>query len=245
MDHDVYDMASPCADCEAWDIIQAFAPSDMTLPNAKECLKQHLGDRYNDKDWQPALDAVMNAEGDTSRAQEAIHHLASKSQLPRLVIKLPQRLEPIAQIINVEQELMDSVKELVKRKRIIGCPPTIEELVNPIEEQEVGDSPYRFEGGDAKIVAEVRHEMAVAQGEIIELDESDSEDEDDIDDTLSQQDIIKLCEKLETACFRYGGKNFSLELPHQLRKYRAKLLHEDLRSSTQTSLTNYFTPKCP
>jgi hypothetical protein len=73
LDRKIYDTESPRADYGAWDIIRAFA-----------------GDRYNIQDWQPALDAVMNAEGDTSRAQEAVHHLASKSQLPRLVIKLPQ-----------------------------------------------------------------------------------------------------------------------------------------------------------
>jgi hypothetical protein len=59
-------------------------------------------------------------------------------------------------------------------KRIIGLSPTLEDLVDPIEEREVGDSPYTFEGGDAEIVAEVLHEMAVAQGEVIELDDSDN-----------------------------------------------------------------------
>ena len=141
---------------------------------------------------------------------------------------------------------MSSVEELVKCKKIIGCPPTIEDLVNPIEECKVGDSPYRFEGGDAKIMAKVWYEMAVARGEVIELDDLDSEDEgDDIDAHPSRQEVIKLCEELEKACFRYGGEDFSLELPHQLHKYRAQLLCEDLHSSTQTTLTDYFTPKCP
>jgi len=45
---------------------------------------------------------------------------------------------------------MDSIEELVKCKRITGPPPTLEDLVNPMKEQEVGDSPYRFEGGDAQ-----------------------------------------------------------------------------------------------
>ena len=64
-------------------------------------------------------------------------------------------------------------------------PPTLKDLVNPIEEHEVGDSPYRFEGGDAEIVAEVQHEMAVAQGEIIELDDKDDDEDDDDSDFLS------------------------------------------------------------
>ena len=36
--------------------------------------------------------------------------------------------------------------------------------VDLVEEREIGDSPYRFEGGDAEIVAVVQHEMAVARG---------------------------------------------------------------------------------
>ena len=90
LDSDIYDTTSPCTDCEAWDIIRTFATSEMTLPNAEEGLKTYLGDRYNERDWQPALDAVMNAEGDIACTQEAIHHLASESQLPWLTIKISQ-----------------------------------------------------------------------------------------------------------------------------------------------------------
>ena len=89
LDRKIYDTASPRADSGAWDIIRAFATSEMTLPEAEERLKKHLGERYNTRDWHPALDAVMDAEDNTSHTQEAIHRLASKSQLPQLVIKLP------------------------------------------------------------------------------------------------------------------------------------------------------------
>ena len=85
---------------------------------------------------------------------------------------------PPPQLVDAEKGLMDSIEELVKRKQIIGPPPTLEDLVNPIEEQEVGNSPYRFEGGDAEIIAEVRNEMAVARGKVIEVD-LDSENEGD------------------------------------------------------------------
>ena len=40
---------------------------------------------------------------------------------------------------------------------------------------------YRFEGGDAKIVAEVQHEMAVARGDVIELEDSEDDAEDDVE----------------------------------------------------------------
>jgi hypothetical protein len=217
----------------------------MTLPEAKECLKKQLGNQYIVCDWKSALDAVMNAEGDILQAQEALHKLASECQLPCLTIKLPRKSPPesaaIPQIIEAEQELMESVKELVKRRRIIGSPPTLEDLVDPVEEREIGDSPYRFEGGDAEIVAVVQHEMAVARGDVIELEDSEDDAEDDVEDVPTRGEVIKLCEVLEKACLSYGDADFSLELPHQLRKYRAKLQRDALLDSTQTSLDSYFT----
>ena len=134
---------------------------------------------------------------------------------------------------------MESVKELVKRRRIIGSPPTLEDLVNPVEECEIGDSLYRFEGGDAEIVAVVQHEMAVARGDVIELEDSEDDSEDD-EDVPTRGEVVKLCEVLEKACLSYGDADFSLELPHQLHKYRAKLQQDALLDSTQTSLDSYF-----
>jgi hypothetical protein len=82
-------MASPRSDCGAWDILQAFAASDMTLPEVEEKVKKkHLGDQYHGCDWQPALNAVMKAEGDVLQVQEAIQQLSLTSQLPCLTIKL-------------------------------------------------------------------------------------------------------------------------------------------------------------
>jgi hypothetical protein len=126
-------------------------------------------------------------------------------------------------------------------KQIIGPPPILDDLVDPIEECEVGDSPYRFEGGDAKIVAVVLHEMAAARGEIIELDDEDDEEDDKDKDSLARHKVINLCTLLEKACIRYGDLDSSLELPHHLCRYRAQLQHEHLLNCTQSSLDSYFT----
>jgi hypothetical protein len=178
----------------------------MTLPAAEKQLKNHLGNRYNTQDWQRALNAVMNAEGNIVKAQEALAWLSSTTQLPQLTIRLPllQSQSDLAapvpsQIIEAEKDLMDSIDDLVKRKWIIGPPPTLDNLVDPIEECEVGDSPYRFEGGDGEIVAEVLHEMAVAWGEIIELDDEDDEGDDEDKDFLARHEVINLCTLLKKA----------------------------------------------
>jgi hypothetical protein len=223
----------------------------MTLPAAEEQLKTHLGNQYNAQDWQPTLDAVMSAEGNVIQAQEALAQLSSITQLPRLMIRLPPLAQvqshptsiSDSQIIEAEKDLMNTVEELVKRKQIIGPPPTLEDLVDPIEERETGDSPYRFEGGDAEIVAEVQREMAIARGEIIELNDSDNDSDEDNDDKyhLPCREVINLCALLEKVCINYGDLDSSLELPRHLRSYRAQLQRDDLLNCTQSSLDSYFT----
>ena len=49
---------------------------------------------------------------------------------------------------------MHAVNSLQQRKHICGTAPTLEDLLNPIEETEIGHSDYRFLGGDNEIVAE-------------------------------------------------------------------------------------------
>lgn len=84
--------------------------------------------------------------------------------------------------------------------------------------------PYKFEGGDMEIVAEVRHEMAVARDEIIELDDSDDDSDNDSDDKyLPRREVINLCSLLGKACINYGDLDSSLELPHHLRSYSAMI----------------------
>ncbi|KAF8237195.1 hypothetical protein L208DRAFT_1248831, partial [Tricholoma matsutake] len=78
-DLETSDGSSLRADCGTWDILWTFAASDMALPVAEETLKKHLGNQYNESDWQPALNAVMNAEGDVLKAQEALTTLAFES----------------------------------------------------------------------------------------------------------------------------------------------------------------------
>ena len=83
-------------------------------------------------------------------------------------------------------------------------------------------------------MAVVQHEMAVARKDVIEL-------EDDVENVPTQGEVIKLCEVLEKVCLSYGDVDLSLELPHQLCKYRAKLQQDALLDFTQTSLDSYFT----
>ncbi|KAF9232698.1 hypothetical protein BU15DRAFT_10943, partial [Melanogaster broomeanus] len=47
----------------------------MRLPEAEKRVKDALGTRYNEADWQPAFKAVMDAENNTDAATAAIEKL--------------------------------------------------------------------------------------------------------------------------------------------------------------------------
>ena len=49
-------------------------------------------------------------------------------------------------------------------------------MLNSAEEQEIGDSPYQFEGGDDEIVAAIQKEFEVKAGNVMEVDESDDKE---------------------------------------------------------------------
>ena len=236
--------SSVCSNPAVWNIIREFATTEMTIPQVEKQLTDLLGNQYNDKDWRPAIDAVNNAEGDVTATLEAVKELASTSHLPRLTIRIPARPNqvPTPQLQSVEADLMNAVQELKKRNRIYGEPLTLEELVNPIEETQDGDSPKEFDG-DAEIVAEVKHQMAVERGEIIDVaddDDEDDEEDDDKDLPVSTAEILQLCKQVERLCFKHGAGESSSELPKHLRRFRAHLLHAELKNAKQTTLDRFF-----
>src|SRR3984957_7742218 len=187
------------SDGKAWAIIRAFATEDnITLPEAESHLQNHLGDRYVDEDWRPALKAVMDAEGDVNAALSKINELQGPTSFPRLTIRIPARQKPIAppQLQALECELMKAVSDLGDRRRIIGTLPTLDDLLNPPEENEHEYVPEVE--GDHEIVKDILHQMAVAHGEVIEV-ESEPEDggEEEAEPKMSTAELAKLCRQLE------------------------------------------------
>ncbi|KAJ6459105.1 hypothetical protein C8R45DRAFT_1109805 [Mycena sanguinolenta] len=73
---------------------------------------------------------------------------------------------------------------------------TAKELLNPVEEREIGENQFQFEGGEDEIIAAVQKELAIERGEVMEVDDSDSEDEDV--PNVPNSELMALCEKLES-----------------------------------------------
>ena len=91
--------------------------------------------------------------------------------------------------------------------------------MNPVEEREVSDSPYRFEGGDAAIIAQVQKEPERERGEIIEVDSSESEEDKLEEKGVTISKVMKMCEDLECLSLCYGSADTSLTLTRELHQF--------------------------
>ncbi|OJA17815.1 hypothetical protein AZE42_08390 [Rhizopogon vesiculosus] len=103
-------------------------------------------------------------------------------------------------LTTVENEVATSLQDLKNRNRIFGEPPSLDEFLEPAEEQGVGDS-LEFEGGDKAIVAAVKQELAERAGEVIEIE---SDEEEDPEPEVSRVETLALCRRLEGACLQFG-----------------------------------------
>src|ERR1700679_1400446 len=113
-----------------------------------------------------------------------------------------------AQLSAAEQKLMRSVNDLKKRKHIFGTLLTIDEILDPVEEKDNGDLP-NFEGGDQAIADEVRCKIAVANGEVVEIDSDDESEEDG--PSFTQTELLNLCQQLETGCMQHGERSYLMQ----------------------------------
>jgi hypothetical protein len=183
------------ADPGAWAIMHEFVTSETPLLLVEMMLQQHLSSCYVASDWQSALKAVMDAEGDTAQAAEAVKKLASAvCKRSGLVLKFSHPKPP--QLEAVKRDLNNSIMILKENNHIFGTPPSIDELLNPLEERESLDIMAEMFEDDAAIIAEVRRREEIQNGEVIEVDSYDKGDH-DVKEVMASSELIAMAEKLE------------------------------------------------
>ncbi|PBK67954.1 hypothetical protein ARMSODRAFT_1019998 [Armillaria solidipes] len=190
------------------------APNRYMLPSIEKALEELLGDGYIDGDWRPVLSAIMAAENDVNVALRVIEALTPKA-IP--TASSTQSTMP-KELANAEKTLENRIIELKERNHIHGAVPTLEDLLNPAEEEEIGEPEYQF-GSDEEIIEVARYQLAVERGEIQEIEE-DEEDEDEGDEgepLITSEQGIELCCKLEILCNMHGDVDISSELQTHLR----------------------------
>jgi len=75
-----------------------------------------------------------------------------------------------------EEELLDLVAQLKARRHITGKPFTLNEMLDPKEEQEIGECLNVVDGGDLEIIAMVQSKVGLARGDIKEIDSNSDDD---------------------------------------------------------------------
>jgi len=152
-----------------------------------------------------------------------------------LVIKIPARTKA-PQLEAIEHELMKTVEQLQDRRRIIGAPLTIDEMLDPSVENINEGTVYN---DDDAIVAEIKHRQAIRSGEIVEV-ESDDEDTGDDKLKLSTMELIGLFEQLEAACIARVNADSSFDIIHKLRRFRGVLRREEVQNAKQATLDTFW-----
>jgi hypothetical protein len=137
----------------------------------------------------------------------------------------------------VETELLDNIFTLKAQNCIFGPVPSIEEILDPIEERQQEETRT---DGSVKAIAEIVKKEAIEADRAVEK-VNDSDDDDDKGPPVPPcAKLVTLCQQLELGCMHYGDPQFSLELSHQLFKFRGILWREELKYATQTTLDNFF-----
>jgi len=155
-----------------------------------------------------------------------------------LKIRIQRPTQVIApQITAIEKDLLAAVEELHKIKGVGENVPSVDELV---ELKDAQMEPDKFPGGDAEIVAHVKHLIVVKKGEIIKVDDSEDEDgENDLSAGLTLSDVAQMCEKLEATCWRFGYSD-NLSLPHELCRFHGHLRQMEMKNAKQSTLDSYW-----
>jgi len=231
----------------AWDIVVEFATEDWTLPQTEERLKARLGDKYVASDWVEPLDAVIFAENDVDEALEALDTLRQTLEGATTTISsdvstseevVVEQLARTTQNIGIEAELQKLIDDLKARRRIFGDPPCLDDLLDPVEEHEIGEG-HRT---DVEIVAKMQNKTASP----IEMDEDKDKDEDkdehNLPPRLATAEMIRMCKELEIACIQHEAVE-GLEASRMLRRLRAPLQAFETANTKQKTLFEFFVKK--
>jgi hypothetical protein len=218
-----------------WDIVVQYAGESWSLPEAHACLQECLGDQFIASKWKESLDTVLGAEEDTSATLAALATLRNK-WAPDAPLESPDALsESPDECHDIENELLNLVTQLKDRRCIFGQPCTLDEILDPEEEQEIGENTHAFEGEDAEIVGMVQQEMGPVRGNTEEID---SDDEAEVV-PLPLKEMIKMCRILEENSMVVCTEG-ALELIKALRQYWTHLQRMSREGKKQMMLDDFF-----
>jgi len=101
---------------------------------------------------------------------------------------------------------------------------------------------HAFGGGDVEIIRVVQQGIDLARGEIGEIEEIDSDDEDPEAAPPPLKEMIIICRVIEENCMVVCTEG-ALEVVQSLRRYRGHLWRMSTEGAEQTTLDAFFSLK--
>ncbi|KAK0215530.1 hypothetical protein IW262DRAFT_1299790 [Armillaria fumosa] len=201
-----------------WELVLKFAQSDWTLPHVEQELMTLLRDDYDAAYWRKPLKAVMDAEGNVAEAVSAVTLL-----MPSDFEDHPsQSLQPLSDqdqfascssLKDAENECLEAVKALKSHHCIKGDLISLDDLLDPLAEQEDADLEElnNFADGDKglhQMIDYVRKQLDVEKA-------GDEEEEEEAEPEVYSIDFGKAllaAALLEEICANHGDLDSSFEL---------------------------------
>jgi hypothetical protein len=235
--------------------------STMTMPEITQTIHSLLGDQFVVKDWHTVFDALGEPDVDASTVLDSLT-LPALPPGPHSLTRVSADVEADSLTADatpaptlgrahvsdqgqiIETELMKKVDELRTRNRLHGPPMSVEDLVMPACEEEVGEHEFIFEGGDQEIAERALHDEAVRSGEVVENDEEEEEEEvvEVSPPKVGSAELQHMCRALETASLESDLPN-SGDLTRLLRRFRGELVKREMKAAKQTTVDTYFKPR--
>jgi hypothetical protein len=234
----------------AWQAVMAYALDELTHHEAEDRIKTLLGEDYNPIDWQGPLNSVMECE-DKESAIEVVNSLIpnfdsfpSKSSISTSKPSQSSKLM-CPHLRKAEEDFMECVEELKRRKLIKGDLPSIDDLIDPQSERSNIDSEEtdHWDDGDKglrQIVDWVRSEMDGSEKPEATTQSDDEGDEENKSDSTDYAKALEAAEFLGRICSQRGDLENAFELGKYLRRFRGELRREQEDSLKQVSIEHFF-----
>lgn len=230
----------------AWKAVYDFIPSPRPLPELEAEVKLLLGVHYRDSDWGEAYNLVLEPDDDVSITIAALDLLRQTTCSP-LAPTVAKPACPVAcseQIQTAERDLLSAVDQLRQRNRVRGLALTAEELLDPVEERQIGYSEFEFPNGDEDIVRAVKEKLSgsTVEPETVDDDSDEADEPASEEPSVSLYDIAAMCKQLEKACIEHADAPGIdvLSLQKSLLRFRGHVhrlaQQQDQQSLQQTTL---------
>ena len=128
---------------------------------------------------------------------------------------------------------------LKDRNCIFSPPPSIDDLLDPIEEKENLDSEAKVFKDDAAIITEVHRQEAVWNGDTIKVD-LDDEGHDNELPAMATSELLVLAEKMKAGYVSRVSADSLLDFLHHLYAFRAELRRDQMKNVKQVTLDGFF-----